>query len=185
MAKDVAKTSPEGVVAVGHKFAAASGDWSHWATTLADTLPSGAAQSLVRTIQTGQLDTVRESLSGKQQSVVEYGVGALTGGVSRFVFGRDVVVAARAAFPEVPDEFPAHLVIQNKSSDADDREMEPNRALAALEDAAKSTGSWITGTASTVGEGVATGATAVGPGVAGAAAAVSRPVPRRGRRRNP
>ncbi len=175
MAKDVAENSRDGVVGVGHKFAAASGDWSHWATTLADTLPSGAAQSLVRTIQTGQLDTVRETLSGKQESAIEYGVGALTGGVSRFVFGRDVVVAARAAFPEAPDEFPARLALQGKSSEADERETEPNRALAALEDAAKSTGSWITGTASTVGEGVATGASAVGTGVASAAAAVSRP----------
>lgn len=175
MAKDVAETSPDGLVGVGHKFAASSGDWSHWATTLADTLPCGAAQSLVRTMQTGQLDTVRETLSGKQQSAIEYGVGALTGGVSRFVFGRDVVEAARAAFPEAPEEFPAHLALQDKSSDSDDRESEPNRALAALEDAAKSTGSWITGTASTVGEGVSTGASAVGSGVATAAAAVSRP----------
>jgi hypothetical protein len=121
------------------------------------------------------LDTVRETLSGKQQSAVEYGVGALTGGVSRFVFGRDVVLAARTAFPEVPAEFPEHLALQDKSSDAYDRESEPNRALAALEDAAKSTGSWITETASTVGEGVTTGASAVGSGVASAAAAVSRP----------
>ncbi|WP_347107630.1 hypothetical protein AAHB33_11385 [Paenarthrobacter sp. S56] len=175
MAKDVAETSPEGAVGVGHKFAAASGDWSHWATTLADTLPSGAAQSLVRTIQTGQLDTVRETLNGKQQTAIEYGVGALTGGVSRFVFGRDVVESAREAFPEAPAEFPAHLALQSESSEAEDRESEPNRALAALEDAAKYTGSWITGTASTVGEGVATGASAVGSGVASAAAAVSRP----------
>ena len=175
MAKDVAKTSPEGVVGVGHKFAAAGGDWSHWATTLADTLPSGAAQSLVRTIQTGQLDTVRETLSGKQQSAVEYGVGALTGGVSRFVFGRDVVVAARAAFPEAPDEFPAHLALHEKAKDdAEDREAEPNRALVALEDAAKSTGSWITGTANTVGDGVTKGAATVGSGVTSAAATVAR-----------
>ncbi|MDP9986643.1 hypothetical protein J2S98_001800 [Arthrobacter oryzae] len=175
MAKDVAETSPEGAVGVGHKFASASGDWSHWATTLADTLPSGAAQSLVRTIQTGQLDTVRETLNGKQQTAIEYGVGALTEGVSRFVFGRDVVESARKAFPEAPSEFPAHLALQIELSDAGDQESEPNRALAALEDAAKSTGSWITGTASTVGEGVATGASAVGSGVASAAAVVSRP----------
>lgn len=175
MAKDVAETSPDGVVGVGHKFAAAGGDWSHWATTLADTLPSGAAQSLVRTMQTGQLDTVRETLNGKHQTAIEYGVGALTGGVSRFVFGRDVVESARKAFPEAPAEFPAHLALQIELSDAGDQESEPNRALAALEDAAKSTGSWITGTASTVGEGVATGASAVGSGVASAAAAVSRP----------
>ncbi|MGO4435144.1 hypothetical protein AB4Y88_18200 [Paenarthrobacter sp. RAF9] len=175
MAKDVAATSPDGVVGVAQKFAAASGDWSHWATTLADTLPSGAAQSLVRTIQTGQLDTVRETLSGKQQSVIEYGVGALTGGVSRFVFGRDVVESARSAFPKAPEEFPGHLTLQGRSSNTDEGESEPNRALAVLEDAAKSTGSWITGTASTVGEGVTTGASAVGAGVTSAAAAVSRP----------
>lgn len=176
MATDVAKMSPEGVVGVGHKIAAGSGDWSHWATTLADTLPSGAAQSLVRTMQTGQLDTVRETLTGKQQSAIEYGVGALTGGVSRFVFGRDVVVAARAAFPDAPDEFPAHLALHEKAKpDTDDRETEPNCALAALEDAAKSTGSWISGTANTVGEGVSAGAASVGTGVVSAAAAVSRP----------
>ncbi|WP_255769464.1 hypothetical protein [Pseudarthrobacter sulfonivorans] len=175
MAKDVAETSPEGVVAVGHKIAAGGGDWSHWATTLADTLPSGAAQSLVRTIQTGQLNTVRETLSGKQQSAIEYGVGALTGGVSRFVFGRDVVESARKAFPAAPAEFPAHLALQIELSDADDREAEPNRALAALEEAAKSTGSWLSGTASTVGDGVTKSAATVGTGVASAAAAVSRP----------
>ena len=119
---------------------------------------------------------MRETLSGKQQSAIEYGVGALTAGVSRFVFGRDVVEAARAAFPEAPDAFPPHLALHEKANaDADDREAEPNRALAALEDAAKSTGSWISGTASTVGEGVTKSAATVGTGVASAAGTVTRP----------
>jgi hypothetical protein len=65
--------------------------------------------------------------------------------------------------------------VRDEASEADDQESEPNRALRALDDAAKSTGSWITETASTMGEGVATGASAVGSGVASAAAAVSRP----------
>jgi hypothetical protein len=85
------------------------------------------------------------------------------------VCGRDVVEAARAAFPEAPEEFPAHLAVQDRASDADDRESDPNRALAALEDAAKSTGSWISGTAHRW-RGVAVGADVVGSGVASAAA---------------
>lgn len=175
MATDLANVSSEDVVGVGRRIAAGSTDWSHWASTLADTLPGGAAQSLVRTIQTGQLDTVRVNLSGEQQAAIEYGVGALAGGVTRFLFGRDVIDAARAAFADAPDVFPAHLAVQVKAKpDADDREAEPNRALAALEDGAKATGNWIADTASTVGGGVATGAGAVGTGVASAADTVTR-----------
>lgn len=175
MAVDVANVSSEGAIEVSHSVAAERADRSQWATTLADSLPGGAAQSLVRTLQTGQLDAVRDNLTGKQQAAVDYGVGALSGGITRFVFGREVIGAARVAFPDAPDTFPPHLAIQLKlKPDVDDLETEPNRALAALEDAAKSTGSWIAGTASTVGEGVATGATAVGAGVANAASTVTR-----------
>jgi hypothetical protein len=176
MATDLSHASSEGVIGVGNKIAAGRTDWSHWASTLADTLPGGAAQSLVRTMQTGQLDTVRENLSGKQQATIEYGVGALAGGVTRFVFGRDVIVAARAAFADAPNEFPAHLAVTAKGKpDTHDGEDESNRALAALEEAAKVTGNWISDTASTVGGGVATGAVAVGTGVASAAGTVTRP----------
>lgn len=174
MATDLSNASPEGVVGVGNKIAAGRTDWSHWANTLADTLPGGAAQSLVRTMQTGQLDTVRENLSGKQQATIEYGVGALAGGVTRFVFGRDVIVAARAAFADAPNTFPEHLAVDMKDSADADRDVEQNRALAAMEDAAKLTGNWIAGTASTVGGSVATSAVAVGTGVASAADTVTR-----------
>jgi hypothetical protein len=112
-------------------------------------------------------------LSGKQQATIEYGVGALAGGVTRFVFGREVVTAARAAFAEAPDTFPEHLAIPVEP-EAEDGDADQNRALAAMEDAAKITGNWIAGTASTVGGGVATGAAAVGAGVATAADTVSR-----------
>ncbi|KIS28678.1 hypothetical protein TV39_04680 [Arthrobacter sp. SPG23] len=173
MATDLSSASSDGVVGVGNRIAAGRTDWSHWANTLADTLPGGAAQSLVRTMETGQLDAVRENLSGKQQATIEYGVGALAGGVTRFVFGRDVIVAARAAFADAPDTFPEHLAVPVKAGD-DDRDVEQNRAIAAMEDAAKVTGNWIAGTASTVGGGVATGAVAVGSGVATAADTVSR-----------
>jgi hypothetical protein len=175
MAADIATVSSVSVAGVGQDIASGRTDWSHWANTLADTLPAGGAQSLVQTIQTGHLDTMRMGLSDKQQTAVEYGVGALAGGVTRFVFGRDVVNASRTAFDEAPTEFPAHLEVEQDTSSDDDLENEPNRALAALEDAAKTTGSWVVGTASAVGGGVATGAAAVGSGVASAAGSVSRP----------
>jgi hypothetical protein len=175
MATDLSSASVEGAVSVGSRVAAGRTDWSHWANTLADTLPGGAAQSLVRTMETGQLETVRQNLSGKQQATIEYGVGALAGGVTRFVFGREVVTAARAAFAEAPDVFPEHLAVNSKDDPgSEDSEFEQNRALAAMEDAAKLTGSWIAGTANTVGGGVATGAAAVGAGVATAADTVTR-----------
>lgn len=175
MATDLSSAASGGVVEVGNKIAAGRTDWSHWANTLADTLPGGSAQSLVRTMQTGQLDGVRENLSEKQQGTLEYGIGALAGGVTRFVFGRDVIVAARAAFAEAPEEFPEHLAVPARSdTEAEDGETESNRALAALEDAAKATGTWITGTAGAVGSGVATSAVSVGTGVASAADTVSR-----------
>lgn len=162
MATDLANISSDGLTGVGHKIAAGRTDWSHWATTLADTLPAGAAQSLVRTIQTGQLDAVRVNLSGQQQAAIEYGIGALVGGVTRFAFGSDVIEAARAAFGEAPDVFPSHLaIIVSVKSDDDDREIESNRALATLEEAAKATGNWISDSASTVGGGVASAAVTV------------------------
>ncbi|MDY0912864.1 hypothetical protein [Rathayibacter festucae] len=155
MATDVAAVSAGEIVA-GPTTAVERSDW---ATTLASSLPAGRAQSLVRTIQTGQLDGVRDTLSGKQQAAVDYGVGALSGGIARFVFGREVINASRTAFAEAPEEFPARLALSVKIDGEDDPEQ--NRALAALEDAAKSTGTWVAGTAGAVGDGVATAAGAV------------------------
>jgi hypothetical protein len=144
MATDLAEASHP-VAGVGQTIASGRDDWSHWANTLADTLPGVAAQDLVRTVQTGQLETVRSSLNGKQQNVIEYGVGALAGGATRFLFGNEVVEASRAAFAEPPEEFPERLSdeLLVKTEDSD----EPNRALAALEDAAKTTGTWVSNTA--------------------------------------
>jgi hypothetical protein len=165
MAADVAHESAE-------EGDSAPADHSHWATTLADALPGSAAQSLVRTMQTGHLETVRAHLSGKQQAGIDYGVAAVAGGITRFVFGRDVIKAARAAFPEPPGAFPARLALAAKRTD--DVEHEQNRAVAALEDAAKASAGWIVGTSRTVGSGVAHGAVAVGGGVASAATSATR-----------
>jgi hypothetical protein len=161
MASDLAQSSNPEIVSVSQTIVGGRKDWGHWASTLADSLPGGAAQSLVRGVQTGVLEDIRGGLDGRQQAAVEYGVGALVGGITRFVFGREVVDAAQSAFPDAPDTFPAYLDVPAKPEKADN---EPNRALEALEDAAKA-----------VGAGVSTGAVAVGTGVASAADVVTRP----------
>lgn len=155
MANDVSQAATAKTGELANRVAEGRNDWSHWADTLADTMPAGAAQSFVRTIQTGEFDAVRDGLGSKQQAAIEYGVGAIVGGATRFTFGRDVVKSARDAFAEPPTEFPDHLRVTIEVNEADDA---PNRALAALEDAGRATGTWITGTASAVGSTVASGA---------------------------
>lgn len=175
MAADVAANGSEGSAGgsleVAQKINAGREDWSHWADTLSSALPGGAAKSLVSTMKTGQLDVLRSKLSGQQQSTIEYGVGAIVGGVTRFTFGKDVVAASRTAFSAPPEHFPSHLALE----EAEEDDGEPSRALAALEDAARATGTWLSDAAGTVGGGVATGFGAVGTGVATAAGNVSRP----------
>jgi uncharacterized protein (DUF697 family) len=161
MASDLAQSSNPEVVSVSQTIAGGRKDLAHWANTLADSLPGGAAQALVRGVQTGVLEDIRDGLDGRQQAAVDYGVGALVGGITRFVFGREVVDAAQSAFSDPPDTFPAYLDVPAKPAKADN---DPNRALAALEDAAKA-----------VGAGVSTGAVVVGTGVASAAGIVTRP----------
>ena len=161
MASDLAQSSNPETVSANQLTAGGRRNLAHWANTLADSLPGGAAQSLVRGVQTGVLDDIRSGLDGRQQAAVDYGVGALVGGITRFVFGREVVDAARSAFPEAPGTFPAYLDVPAKPEETDD---ESNRVLEALEDVAKA-----------VGTGVSTGAVAVGTGVVSAADAVSRP----------
>lgn len=164
----------DGAAGVGRKIADGRKDWSHWPNTLSDMLPGGAAQTLVRTIQSSQLDDVREGLSSKQQATIEYGMGAAAGGVTRFVFGRAVVDAARSAFAEAPIAFPAHLAAPVPAREAD-ADVESSRAFVTLQEAARSTSGWIAGAAESVGGSVTAGVSAVGAGVANAAGTVSRP----------
>jgi hypothetical protein len=161
MASDLAQSSNSEIVSVSQMIADAHKDQGHWANTLADFLPGEAAQRLVRGVQTGVLEDIRVEPGGKKQAAVEYGVGALVDGIARFVFGRELVNAARSAFSDAPDTFPAYLDVPAKPEKADS---EPNRALEALDDAAKA-----------VGAGVSTGAVAVGTGVTSAADIVTRP----------
>src|SRR5205085_1765683 len=71
MAADLSRSS-SGPVDVGRSIATGQQDWSHWAGTLAHSLPAGAAQELVRGMQTGRLEDVRAGLGAKQQASVEY-----------------------------------------------------------------------------------------------------------------
>ena len=114
MASDLAQSLNPESVSASQPIAGGRKDWGHWANTLADSLPGGAAQSLVRGVQTGVLEDIRGGLDGRQQAAVDYGVGALVGGITRFVFGREVVDAAQSAFPDAPDTFPAYLDVPAK-----------------------------------------------------------------------
>ena len=142
MANDVARAT-RSASGLGEQLASAQDDWSHWANTLASQLPGTAAGDLVRPFKPDSRH-MRSGLSDGQQSIVEYGVGAVAGGMTRFVFGREVVSATRVAFAEAPEDFPPHLAVE--SATAGD-EHEPNRAFAALDDAAKSTAAWMSSTA--------------------------------------
>jgi hypothetical protein len=161
-ATDLATASPSSAVDMGQRIADGRGDWSHWASTLASSLPGDGAKSLVESIQAGKLEDLRGRLGKRSQTAVELSIGAALSGASRFVFGREVVVAARGAFPPAPEAFPDHLAVEvaEKPETGD----EPNRALLALKNAAQATGGWVSGAA-----------TAVGTGVTAAASTVSRP----------
>jgi len=158
-ATDLAEASPSSAVDVGQRIAAGRGDWSHWASTLVGSLPGDGAKSLVRSIQVGALEDVRGRLSKRGQTAVEFSAGAVLSGASRFVFGREVVVAAHGAFPPAPEAFPDHLTVEVKEKP--DEGDEPNRALLALENAAHATGGWVSGAATAVGSGVTTAASTV------------------------
>lgn len=158
-ATDLAKASPPSAVDMGQRIADGRGDWSHWASTLAGSLPGDGAKSLVQSIQGGKLEDLRGRLGKRGQTAVELSAGAVLSSASRFVFGREVVVAAQGAFPPAPDAFPDHLAVEVKEKP--DKGDEPSRALLALESAAQATGGWVGGAATAVGSGVTTAASTV------------------------
>ncbi len=133
----------------------------HWANTLADSLPNESAQNFVRNIQSGVLENTQIDLSGKQQTAIECGVGAVTGGITKFVFGREVVEAANLAFSEAPLVFPDYLDVP---TDPEPEEGETNQALEALEEAARA-----------VSEQVRSGSEVVAKGVTVTADKITRP----------
>jgi hypothetical protein len=151
-AADLAKAVPSSAVDLRQPGAGGRGDWSDWASTLAGFLPGDGAKSLVESIQGGRVEDLRGRL-GKRGRI---SVGAALSGASRFVFGREVVVAAHGAFPPAPEAFPDHLVVEVKEQS--DKGDEPNRALLALQNAAQATVGWVGGAATSVGSGVSAAA---------------------------
>ena len=158
-ATDLAKASPPSAVDVGQRIADGRGDWSHWASTLAGSLPGDGATSLVQSIQGGRLEDLRGRLGKRGQTAAELSVGAVLSSASRFVFGREVVRRAQGAFPPAPEAFPDHLAIEVQEKP--DKGDQPNRALLALQSAAETTGGWVSGAATAVGSGVTAAASAV------------------------
>lgn len=151
MAADLAQ-SRGSAVDLGHDIAAGRGDWSHWAETVASAVPGGIAEEFIQGIETGRLEDVRSGMSTKKQAFVEYGVGAIAGGVSRFAFGKAVVDASHEAFSAPPIDFPSHLHLTIKvKPEKDDA---PSRAFIVLQEAARSTSGWVEASAQTVGAGV-------------------------------
>jgi hypothetical protein len=159
-ATDLANASPLSAVDLSRPSVGGRSDRSDWASTLAGFLPGDGAKSLVESIQGGRLEDLRGRL-GKRGQI---SLGAALSGASRFVFGREVVVAAHGAFPPAPVAFPDHLTVEVKEKS--DKGDEPNRALLTLQSAAQATVGWVGGAA-----------TAVGSGVTAAASTVSRPLP--------
>lgn len=166
LANGIVGTQPQGAVDVGWRIAAGRDDWSHWAGTLASAMPGGVAQDFVRSMRADELAAIQEALTGQQQAAVEYGVGALTSGVTRFVFGRQVVDATRVAFAAPPDEFPVHLALRSEVEGSDLELSTGSRALAALQAAAQSTGGAVAGAARAIGVGATHAAVAAGRGAA-------------------
>jgi hypothetical protein len=119
---------------------AAPAESVHWAQTLAESLPAGAAKDFLKTMETGQFDGIGD----KRFAAINYGISIGTKGFRRFSFGRAVVAAARIAFPDAPVRFPAHLHVSPKVKPVGrGPRTSRNQALAALEGAARTSGGWI------------------------------------------
>ncbi|WP_291377769.1 hypothetical protein [Demequina sp.] len=132
-----------------------------WGEVLTQQLPDSALAPLATVM-------AREALkaSGKVGvrtlgKAIPFGLGAVVGGVGSFTFGRDVVKAARLAFPTTPTVFPAALLEFRKpepGAGASPEAAQPSRAVKALQSAASSAsgiggGVWdtVSGAAGTVG----------------------------------
>lgn len=104
-----------------------------WGEVLTQQLPDSALAPVLTVLAREALKVGGRLGAGTLGKVVPFGVGAVIGGVGSFTFGRDVVKASRAAFPEEPEGFPAVLVDFAKAEPAS---VEPSRAILALQAAA-------------------------------------------------
>ncbi|SDI01233.1 hypothetical protein [Agrococcus jejuensis] len=105
-----------------------------WGEVLTEQLPDSALAPLTVVIAREALKTSGKLGAGTLGKAVPFGVGAVIGGVGSFYFGRDVVKAARVAFPEPPRTFPAWL----EQFEKPEKSLEPSRATKALHAASSS-----------------------------------------------
>ena len=80
-----------------------------WGEVLTQQLPDSALAPVAALIAKEALKQSAKFGAGTLGKTIPFGVGAVVGGVGSFVFGRDVVKAARLAFPQAPDVFPEEL----------------------------------------------------------------------------
>lgn len=103
-----------------------------WGDVLTQQLPDSALAPLTVVIGREAIKTGGKLGAGTLGKAVPFGVGAIIGGVGSFYFGRDVVKAARLAFPKPPTEFPEWL---HDYARPEKLPTEPSRATLALQSA--------------------------------------------------
>lgn len=106
-----------------------------WGDVLTQQLPDSALAPLTIAIGRESLKLGGKMGAGVVGKAIPFGVGAVIGGLGSYTFGRDVVKAARLAFPAGPTEFPDWLLEFEKPPRQD---VPPTRATLALEAAASS-----------------------------------------------
>ena len=104
-----------------------------WGEVLTTQLPDSALAPLSTVLAKQALKSSARMGAGTLGKVIPFGVGAVVGGVGSYTFGRDVVKAARVAFPTAPTEFPEWLQDYSKS---DEGLIKSSRAAQALQAAA-------------------------------------------------
>lgn len=106
-----------------------------WGEVLTQQLPDSALAPLTIVIGREALKVGGKLGASTVGKAIPFGVGAVIGGVGSFSFGRDVVKAARLAFPTTPETFPEWLTDFEKTQK---QPAEPSRAALAFEAAAGS-----------------------------------------------
>ena len=104
-----------------------------WGEVLTQQLPDSALAPLETVIARRALMAGAKFEAGTLGKAIPFGFGAVVGGVGSFTFGRDVVKAARLAFPMPPTDFPEALLDFQK---LEPEIVEPSRAVKALQSAA-------------------------------------------------
>ena len=144
-----------------------------WGEMLTQQLPDSALAPVSTVIAREALKATGKVGGRTVGKILPFGIGAVVGGVGSYTFGRDVVKAARGAFPTPPTGFPPALLEYEESMWESEN---PPRAVAAMRAAASR--------ASELGESAwdsaSSGASAIKNAAASGANAVSRKLRKNG-----